>query len=163
MFRRCGSKNSMLLSSKLGQILQNHKIDVHFFFYTIFFLPCNLNSLYQFYFGFLLYHSVNIFKFVAKLTTKVKFATCIKTLKLQQLLVFPSHQKRYACVYLTCLTPISLKCNIISQIYNVTFVDTGFYPLLCKIICTVPWRFWSLVGLWIDQFSSVFIQYIQAI
>lgn len=102
------------------------------------FSVCNLNSLYQFYFGFLLYHSVNIFNFVAKLTTKMKFATCIKTLKLHQLLVFPSngcmqyfmpikiftgekgvmwsssaHQKRYACVYLTCLTPISLNTSVV--------------------------------------------------
>lgn len=102
------------------------------------FSVCNLNSLYQFYFGFLLYQSVNIFNFVAKLTTKMKFATCIKTLKLHQLLVFPSngcmqyfmpikiftgekgvmwsssaHQKRYACVYLTCLTPISLNTSVV--------------------------------------------------
>lgn len=64
---------------------------MYIFSFTQFFLPYNLNSLYQFYFGFLLYHSVNIFNFVAKLTTKMKFATCIKTLKLQQLLVFPSN------------------------------------------------------------------------
>lgn len=119
---------------------------MYIFSFTQFFLPCNLNSLYQFYFGFLLYHSVNIFNFVAKLTTKMKFATCIKTLKLHQLLVFPSngclimryfmpikiftgekgvmwssswfisttaHQKRYACVYLTCLTPISLNTSVV--------------------------------------------------
>lgn len=81
----------------------NYKIDVHVFFYT-FFLPCNLNSLYQFYFGFLLYHSVNIFNFVVKMTTKMEFATCIKTLKLQQLLLFPSN----GCLIMQYFMPIKI-------------------------------------------------------
>lgn len=68
------------------------------------FLPCNLNSLYQFYFGFPLYHNVNIFNFVAKLTTKMKFATCIKTLKLHQLLVFPSN----GCLIMQYFMPIKI-------------------------------------------------------